>query len=119
MVVIRHTYNLVDLPIVIAGKTGTARVRTPDRTAAAVPLVVRRLRAEGPVARRPPTRTASRPSSGRTRELAVLVLAYDSGTLGNAATEIAKYFFQLHFDIKKDYRNFDLHEARQLLRDCN
>ena len=27
------------------------------------------------------------------------------GTRGNAATEIAKYFLQLHYDIKKDYRN--------------
>ena len=29
----RHTYNLVDLPIVVAGKTGTAAVRPPRREA--------------------------------------------------------------------------------------
>ncbi|HET9851361.1 MAG TPA: penicillin-binding protein 2 [Candidatus Limnocylindrales bacterium] len=105
MVVIRHTYNLVDLPIVIAGKTGTAQFGTPDRRgvlpfhswfAGFVP--------------KDPYKKASDPHGWKAvqrtdSELAVLVLAYDSGTLGNAATEIAKYYFQLHFDIKKDYRN--------------
>ena len=41
-------------------------------------------------------------------ELAVLAFAYDSRTKGNAATEIVKAFLQLHFHIKKDYRNFNL-----------
>ena len=105
MVVIRHTYNLVDLPIVIAGKTGTAQFGTPDRRgvlpfhswfAGFVP--------------KDPYKKASDPNGWKAvqrtdSELAVLVLAYDSGTLGNAATEIAKYYFQLHFNIKKDYRN--------------
>ena len=36
--------------------------------------------------------------------LAVVAFAYDSRTLGNAGTEIAKYYLQLHFGIKKDYR---------------
>ena len=36
--------------------------------------------------------------------LIVLAFAYDSRTKGNAATEIAKYFLQLHFGIKKDFR---------------
>lgn len=105
MVVIRHTYNLVDLPIVIAGKTGTAQFGTPDRRgvhpfhswfAGYVP--------------KDPYKKASDPNGWKAAqrtdsELAVLVFAYNSGTLGNAATEIAKYYFQLHFDIKKDYRN--------------
>ena len=30
VVVIRHTFNLVDLPIVVAGKTGTAEFGMPD-----------------------------------------------------------------------------------------
>jgi penicillin-binding protein 2 len=108
MVVLRHTYNLVDLPVVIAGKTGTAQFGTPDRRgvlpyhswfAGFVP--------------KDPYKHASDPNGWKAvertdSELAVLVLAYDSGTLGNAATEIAKYYFQLHFDIKKDYRNFNL-----------
>lgn len=108
MVVLRHTYNLVDLPIVIAGKTGTAQFGTPDHRgvlpyhtwfAGFVP--------------KDPYKHASDPNGWKAvqrtdSELAVLVLAYNSGTLGNAATEIAKYYFQLHFDIKKDYRNFNL-----------
>jgi penicillin-binding protein 2 len=108
MVVLRHTYNLVDLPVVIAGKTGTAQFGTPDRRgvlpfhswfAGFVP--------------KDPYKHGSDPNGWKAvertdSELAVLVLAYDSGTLGNAATEIAKYYFQLHFDIKKDYRNFNL-----------
>ena len=38
----------------------------------------------------------------------VTALAYDSRTKGNVATEIVKYFYQLHFGIKKDYRLPDL-----------
>jgi penicillin-binding protein 2 len=105
MVVIRHTYNLVDLPIVVAGKTGTAQFGTPDHRgvlpfhswfAGFVP--------------KDPWKKASDPNGWKAVErtdsnLAVLVLAYDSGTQGNAATEIAKYYLQLHFHIKKDYRN--------------
>src|SRR5215207_8992205 len=105
MVVIRHTYNLVDLPIVVAGKTGTAEFGTPDRRgvlpfhswfAGFVP--------------KDPYKKASDPNGWKAvqktdSELAVLVFAYDSGTKGNAATEIAKYYLQLHYDIKKDYRN--------------
>jgi penicillin-binding protein 2 len=105
MVVIRHTYNLVDLPIVIAGKTGTAQFGIPDHRgvhpfhswfAGFVP--------------KDPYKKASDPNGWKAvqrtdSELAVLVFAYNSGTLGNAATEIAKYYFQLHFDIKRDYRN--------------
>ena len=37
-------------------------------------------------------------------QLVVLAFAYDSRTKGNVATEIVKYFMQLHFGIKKDYR---------------
>ena len=111
MVVIRHTYNLVDLPIVITGKTGTAQFSAKERElpfhswfAGFVP--------------KDPWKKASDPNGWKAAqrtdsELAVLVLAYDSGTLGNAATEIAKYYFQLHFDIKKDYRNFDLLKRRR------
>jgi hypothetical protein len=40
----------------------------------------------------------------------VLAFAYDSRTKGNMATEIVKYYMQLHYGIKKDYRNFDLLE---------
>jgi hypothetical protein len=40
----------------------------------------------------------------------VLAFAYDSGTIGNAATEIVKYYLQLHFGIEHDYRIPDLLE---------
>ena len=32
------------------------------------------------------------------------MFTYDSRTLGNVATEVAKYYLQLHFGIKKDLR---------------
>ena len=37
-------------------------------------------------------------------ELVVLAFAYDSRTKGNVATEIVKYYLQMHFGIEKDYR---------------
>jgi penicillin-binding protein 2 len=103
-IVIRHTYNLVDLPIVVAGKSGTAQFGTPDSRgvlpyhswfAAFVP--------------KSPWKTASDPNGYKAVErtdapLEVLAFAYDSQTKGNAAVETVKYFLQLYFNIKKDYR---------------
>ena len=48
--------------------------------------------------------------NGTGAQIVVLALAYDSRTKGNVATEIVKYFYQLHFGIKKDYRLPDLLE---------
>ena len=82
------------------GRVRDARQQGPP----AVPLLVRRLHAR---------RTRDRAAQLRARrdsELVVLAFAYDSRTKGNAATEIVKYFMQLHYGIKKDYRNFDLLE---------
>jgi len=103
-IVIRHTYNLIDMPIVIAGKSGTAQFGTPDSRgvlpyhswfAAFVP--------------KNPWKTASDPDGYKAVErtdspLEVLAFAYDSQTKGNAAVEIVKYYLQLHFNIGKDYR---------------
>ena len=50
-------------------------------------------------------------------ELVVLAFAHDSRTKGNAATEIVKYFLQLHYDIDKDYRTAGAPRARQLLHE--
>jgi hypothetical protein len=47
---------------------------------------------------------------GTDSRLVVLAFAYDSRTKGNVATEIVKYYFQLHYGIKEDFRNFDLLE---------
>jgi penicillin-binding protein 2 len=107
---VRHTYNLVDLPIVTAGKSGTAefglrdsRGRLPFHSwfVAFVP--------------KNPNKTAADPDGLKAvaredAQLVVLAFAYDSRTKGNAATEIVKYYLQLHFHIKKDYRNFYLLE---------
>ena len=101
---VRHTYNLVDLPIKVAGKSGTAEFGTRDRKGRLpfhswfVGFVPK-----DPVQRRPF-------DEGRLASSSSLAFAYDSRTKGNAATEIVKYFLQLHFGIKKDYRNFDLLE---------
>jgi penicillin-binding protein 2 len=108
VLLVRHTYNLVDLPIVIAGKSGTAEFGQRDKKGrlpfhswfvAFVP--------------KNPAKTAGDPSGMKAidREdsnLIVLAFAYDSRTKGNAATEIVKYYLQLHFNIKHDYRNFNL-----------
>jgi len=110
VVLIRHTYNLVDLPIVVAGKSGTAEFGTKDAQGrlpfhswfvAFVP--------------KDPAKAANDPTgmkavTGTDSELAVLAFAYDSRTKGNAATEIVKYYLQLHYGIEEDYRNFDLLE---------
>ena len=37
-------------------------------------------------------------------QLAIVAFAYNSNTKGNAATEIVKYYLQLHFHIQHDYR---------------
>jgi penicillin-binding protein 2 len=109
-VLLRHTYNLVDLPIVIAGKSGTAEFGERDRQG--------RLPFHSwfiGFTPKDPTKKASDPDGLKAlakgdSELVVLAFAYDSRTKGNAATEIVKYYMQLHYGIKKDYRNFDLLE---------
>jgi penicillin-binding protein 2 len=107
---VRHTYNLVDLPIISAGKSGTAEFGLRDSKGrlpfhswfvAFVP--------------KNPQKTASDPNGLKAvaredAQLVVLAFAYDSRTKGNAATEIVKYYLQLHFHIKHDYRNFSLLE---------
>lgn len=99
VVTIRHTYNLVDLPIVVAGKSGTAEFGTRDSQgrlpfhswfAAFVPKDPRVT---------PDDPDGTRTVSGTDSELAVLAFAYDSRTKGNVATEIVKYFLQLHYDL--------------------
>ncbi|MGK2852162.1 MAG: penicillin-binding protein 2 [Candidatus Limnocylindrales bacterium] len=95
-VTLRHTYNLVDMPIKIAGKSGTAEFGKEDAkgrlpySSFFVGFVPKDFY-EG---------NFDKPDS----ELVVMAFAHDSRTVGNAATEIVKYFFQLHFDIEKDYR---------------
>ncbi len=95
-VAIRHTYNLVDLPIKIAGKSGTAEFGTPDAQG--------RLPYSSFFVGFTPKDARNGSFDDHDSELIVMAFAHDSRTRGNAATEIVKYFFQLHYGIKKDYR---------------
>ena len=107
-----HTWNLVDLPIVIAGKTGTAQFSAKEKNLPFHSWFVSFVpkdpwdKASDPGGLKAVTRTDA--------NLAVLVLAYDTQTRGNAATEISKYFYQLHFSLKKDYRLFNLLHRRPI-----
>jgi len=100
VVVVRHTYNLVDLPIKVAGKSGTAEFGLRD-SLGRLPFHSWFV---GFVPKDPYNGTFDKPDS----QLVVLAFAYDSRTKGNVATEIVKYYLQLHFGIKKDYRLPDL-----------
>jgi penicillin-binding protein 2 len=104
VLLLRHTYNLVDLPVVIAAKTGTAEFGLRDAQGRLpfhswfVGFVA------GKAYKTAADPTGMNAVDATDSQLAVVVLAYDSRTKGNAATEIAKYYFQLHFGIKQDYR---------------
>ncbi len=102
VVTVRHTYNLVDLPIKVAGKSGTAEFGLRDSKG--------RLPFHSWFVGFTPKDPVNGTFRDADSELVVLAFAYDSRTKGNAATEIVKYFFQLHYGIEKDYRNFDLLE---------
>ena len=108
VVLIRHTYNLVDLPIVVGGKSGTAEFGVRD-SKGRLPFHSWFV---GIVPKNPAKSAADRSGmkalAREDAQLVVLAFAYDSRTKGNAATEIVKYYLQLHFNIKHDYRNFNL-----------
>jgi penicillin-binding protein 2 len=89
----RHTFNLVEEPIVIAGKTGTAEFGVRD-SKGRLPFH------NWFVAFVPKHGNVAKPDS----ELAVIGFAYDSNTVGNVATEMVKYYLQMHFHVKHDYR---------------
>jgi penicillin-binding protein 2 len=97
----RHTYNLADLPIVVAGKTGTAEFGLRDRNGV---LPYHNwfvgFTPKNAWTKDNPTGDVSKPDS----QLAFAVFIYNAGTLGNTATEVAKYYLQLHYGITKDYR---------------
>lgn len=101
-VVLRHTYNLVDLPIKVAGKSGTAEFGTPDAQG--------RLPYSSWFVGFTPGDPVNGSFDDTDSELVVMAFAHDSRTRGNAATEIVKYFMQLYYDIDKDYRMPELLE---------
>jgi penicillin-binding protein 2 len=101
---LRHTYNLVDEPIVIAGKSGTSEFGVKDKLG-------RLQYSSWFVAFVPknPAKSANDPQgilavSRTDSNLAVMAFIQDSRTIGNAATEVVKYFLQLHYGIKTDLR---------------
>ena len=95
-VTVRHTYNLVDLPVKVAGKSGTAEFGLRDSKG--------RLPFSSWFVGFVPRDARHGSFNGTDSQLMVLAFAYDSRTIGNVATEIVKYYLQLHFGIKKDYR---------------
>jgi penicillin-binding protein 2 len=99
-VTLRHTYNLVDMPVKVAGKSGTAEFGTRDKQG--------RLPFHSWFVGFVPKNPYKADFAKTTSQLVFLAFAYDSRTKGNAGTEIAKAFLQLHFHIKKDYLNRDL-----------
>ncbi len=104
VVTIRHTYNLVDLPIVVAGKSGTAEFGIRDKQGrlpfsnwfvAFVPKEAHKTESD-------PNGIAA--IKREDSDLVVLAYLDDTRTKGNVATEVVKYFLQLHFGIKNDLR---------------
>ena len=98
---LRHTYNLVDMPIKVAGKSGTAEFGTRDSKGRLpyhswfVGFVPKD--AQPRLVQQHATPSSSSSPSPTTR-----------GRRATSRTEIVKYFYQLHFGIKKDYRLPDL-----------
>jgi len=94
VVTTRHTYNLVDLPIKVAGKTGTAEFGVNDKYG--------RLPYHewfvGYVPGDPYNGDFSKPDS----QLAVMAFIYGADTWGNVATEVVKYYLMMHFGLKGD-----------------
>ncbi|HEX7612618.1 MAG TPA: penicillin-binding transpeptidase domain-containing protein, partial [Candidatus Limnocylindrales bacterium] len=91
VVTTRHTGNLTDLPIKIAGKTGTAEFGVPDR-AGNLPYHEWFV---GYVPANPYVDDFSKSDS----QLAVIAFVYGANTRGNVATEIVKYYMWNHFKL--------------------
>ena len=95
-VTLRHTYNLVDLPIAVAGKSGTAEFNKRDAQGR-LPFHSWFV---GWVNKDPTSKDFTQTNS----QLMFLAFAYSSQTVGNAATEIAKEFLTIHYHIHHNYR---------------
>ncbi len=102
VVTTRHTFNLVDEPLVIAGKTGTAEFGVRDAQG--------RLPFHTWFVGFIPNFTADTPGdpAKTDSQLAIIAFAYNSNTKGNAATEIVKYFLQQHYNLGVDLTRPDL-----------
>ena len=106
-VTLRHTYNLVDMPVKVAGKSGTAEFGTRD-SKGRLPFHSWFV---GFVPKNPYKADFTKPDS----QLVFLAFAYDSRTKGNAGTEIAKAFLQLPLPHQEGLPQPRPPAARQLL----
>jgi penicillin-binding protein 2 len=89
----RHTYGLVDLPIAVAGKTGTAEFGVPDR----YDRLPYHQWFVGFTPADPKSDDFTKPDS----QLAVLAFIYGANTWGNVATEVVKLYMMLHYKLIK------------------
>ena len=89
----RHTYNLVDMPIKVAGKTGTAEFGVKDKNGN-LPYSEWFV---GYVPGDPYNGDFTKPDS----QLAVLAFLYGADSLGNVATEVVKYYLMEHFKLQR------------------
>jgi penicillin-binding protein 2 len=90
----RHTNNLVDLPIKVAGKTGTAEFGNPDKNN----VLPYHEWFVGYVPANPYVDDFTKPDS----QLAVLAFVYGANTQANVATEVVKYYLMMHYKLKGD-----------------
>lgn len=91
----RHTYNMVDLPIKIAGKTGTAEFGLPDSHG----ILPYHEWFVGYTPGDPYNGDFTKPDS----QLAVLAFLYGADSYGNVATEIVKYYMMMHYGLNKPF----------------
>ena len=108
VVTTRHSGNLVDLPLVVAGKTGTAEFGVRDGQG--------RLPFHSWFVAFVPNFTADQPGdpAATDSQLAIVAFAYDAVVKANAATEMVKYFLQDHYDLGVDLTRPDLMQAGNL-----
>jgi penicillin-binding protein 2 len=112
-----HTWNLFREPFVVGGKTGTAEYGVADAQG-------RLPYHEWFVGYVPknPWKTASDPGGLKAMarsdsNLAFIAFSYEANTVGNVSTEISKYFLQLYFGTKHDYRMPQLLDKGNFYRD--
>jgi penicillin-binding protein 2 len=89
VVTTRHTGDLTDVPLAIAGKTGTAEFGVPDKRGR-LPYHEWFI---GYTPANPYSDNFTQPDS----QLAVIAFIYGANTWGNVATEVVKYFMELHY----------------------
>ncbi len=95
----RHTYNLVDMPIVVAGKTGTAEFGDPDKYG--------RLPYHEWFVGYTPGDPYNGSVASTDSQLMVVAFAYSAQTWGDISTEIVKYYLRMHYGLRGANRPTD------------